>query len=209
VLFYNALNDAKYQEMRRRLSSVSTSRMSIKDQQMVAELRRQISAAEMVDQNVSTTIHEAVHQLTFNLGLLNPRGDNPAWLVEGLALYFDPATEGEWIGPGRLDQDRLKIFWWAKERPTIVQMLSDDSVFHTSNPRTVGASYATAWALTYYLLEKHPAQFVEYLQALRAKPPNVRTPPNQRLADFTKKCLSNNWGLLATEWLDFMSKLKK
>jgi hypothetical protein len=37
-----------------------------------------------------TIIHEAVHQVAFNLGLHRRIGDNPLWVVEGLATTFEP-----------------------------------------------------------------------------------------------------------------------
>ena len=34
-------------------------------------------------------VHEATHQLGYNLGLHNRTGSNPKWIVEGLATVFE------------------------------------------------------------------------------------------------------------------------
>ena len=36
-----------------------------------------------------TVIHEATHQIAFNCGLHTRYADNPLWLTEGMALYFE------------------------------------------------------------------------------------------------------------------------
>src|SRR5262249_29214791 len=52
------------------------------------------------DLNLSTIMHEAAHQLSFNTGLLNRHGDCPVWLAEGLATYCEATEQGSWQGIG-------------------------------------------------------------------------------------------------------------
>src|SRR5262249_35015786 len=61
------------------------------------------------DTNVSTIMHEAAHQLSFNGGLLNREGDVPAWLAEGLACYCEPTVRGAWQGIGEANPARAQV----------------------------------------------------------------------------------------------------
>ena len=49
-----------------------------------------------------TLSHEATHQLTFNTGLLNRKGDVPMCIAEGLAVYGEIRS-----GPGRNEPGRI------------------------------------------------------------------------------------------------------
>ena len=57
--------------------------------------------------NVRTLAHEATHQLTFNTGLLNPRGDVPVSIIEGLACYGETRRLRGRNEPGLLNSPRL------------------------------------------------------------------------------------------------------
>src|SRR5262249_26146628 len=62
-------------------------------------------------QNLTTVIHEATHQIAFNSGCHRRSADNPVWLVEGLAMYFEaPQVQGKrlvWNEIGHLNKPRL------------------------------------------------------------------------------------------------------
>ena len=77
MLFYDALNDAQFKAVRKLIYSVPYSRLSKKDKKRLREYKSRLSLKTKVDQNVSVTVHEATHQLTFELGLLNPKAQNP------------------------------------------------------------------------------------------------------------------------------------
>ncbi len=51
--------------------------------------------------------HEATHQLCYNTGLLNPKGDTPAAIVEGLACYSEARRLRGRSEPGLLNSERL------------------------------------------------------------------------------------------------------
>ena len=59
-----------------------------------------------VEANLLTIMHEASHQVAFNIGLLNRDGDLPLWLVEGLAAYCEATEKGFWKGIGALNPQR-------------------------------------------------------------------------------------------------------
>src|SRR5262249_40188250 len=66
------------------------------------------------DVNVSTLMHEVAHQLSFNGGLRNRKGDMPAWLAEGLAMYCEPSIKGSWQGIGEANPMRAAVLARAK-----------------------------------------------------------------------------------------------
>src|SRR6516165_385823 len=43
----------------------------------------------LVPLNIATVIHEATHQIAFNSGVHVRKADNPLWLLEGMAMYFE------------------------------------------------------------------------------------------------------------------------
>ena len=55
------------------------------------------------------------------------------------------------------------------------------------NAKQAVDAYAEAWALTYYLIHKHPKEYVAYLKVLSRKQPLVRDDKATRLAEFEKQ----------------------
>ena len=137
--------------------------------------------------NIATVIHEAVHQLSFNIGLQTRYADNPVWFSEGLAMYFetpDLETRSGWrtigqINPVRLDRYRAL----AKQRPPEIRsLLATDDRFR--DPQLALDAYAEAWALHFFLLRTQKEKYNSYLGQLTAKPPMKWDSPAQRIADF-------------------------
>ena len=137
--------------------------------------------------NIATVIHEAVHQLSFNIGLQTRYADNPVWFSEGLAMYFEtPDLEARsgWrtigqINPVRLDRYRAL----AKQRPPEIRsLLATDDRFR--DPQLAVDAYAEAWALHFFLIRTQKEKYNAYLQTLTAKPPMIWDTPAQRIADF-------------------------
>ena len=137
--------------------------------------------------NIATVIHEAVHQLSFNIGLQTRYSDNPVWFSEGLAMYFEtPDLEARsgWrtigqINPVRLDRYRAL----AKQRPLEIRsLLVADDRFR--DPQLAVDAYAEAWALHFFLLRTQKEKYNRYLSQLTAKPPLKWDTPDQRVADF-------------------------
>ncbi|MEW6357032.1 MAG: DUF1570 domain-containing protein [Planctomycetota bacterium] len=207
MIFYDALNDAQFRAIRKEVYSIPYSRLTRDGKKRLQEYKSKLSLQSKVDQNVSVTVHEATHQLTFELGLLNPSAQNPVWVVEGIAMYFEVANEGHWYGAGRLNKERLDVYRRVSNLPPINAVLVNDNCFRVGRQNNILAGYAVAWALTYYLLEEHPAAFVKYLQVLRQRPDNAPYPPEARVKDFIS-CFGEDLNGLGARWVGFMSKLK-
>jgi hypothetical protein len=132
--------------------------------------------------NVRTLAHEGTHQLTFNTGLLNRRGDAPRAIVEGLASFGEVRPLHGHGDPGQINGNLLDDLAHIQRREkwiSATDLLTDDGVFGPTLDHTLLA-YAQGWLLVYYLL-KTPArlpQLQAYLKTIAA-----RSDKNRRLDD--------------------------
>lgn len=138
--------------------------------------------------NVATVVHEATHQLGFNTGLHTRYADNPVWLTEGVAMFFetpDLRTRG-WKTIGRINDWRsrsLKAYSGALDAGSVRALVQSDDRFRKAE--TAGDAYTEAWALTLYLMKRREEDFVRYLQHISSKSPMVWDKADARLAEFT------------------------
>jgi hypothetical protein len=142
------------------------------------------------ERTVATIVHEAFHQLAYNTGLQVRLADNPFWVSEGMAVYFESpdfnSSQG-WSTIGKVNQYNLREFSnYLRQRPadSLVTLLSDDQRFRSSATST--AAYAEAWALNYYLLRRRSKEYAEYLTYLSKKPPLGQSDPKVRVEEFKK-----------------------
>lgn len=141
--------------------------------------------AEDVD---DTVIHEATHQIAFNTGIHSRIGQNPQWIVEGIATVFEAegmrSREAIADHTSRLNLERSEWFrrYRRERRPerSLESFLRDDGLFR----RAPLDAYSQAWALTYFLIETRPVEFSRYLKTLAARDPLVRYDAKDRLVDF-------------------------
>ena len=153
-----------------------------------AALVKAILSQPNASSSVATLIHEATHQLAYNRGLQTRYADNPVWLSEGLAMYFetpDIRNSKGWRRIGTINQNRLSQFKkYLAIRPSdsLRTLISDDA--RMSDGNSAVAAYAESWALCYFLIRKYPDAFDEFLQELAAKIPLLYDTPRQRLELF-------------------------
>lgn len=158
-----------------------------------------------------TIIHEATHQVAFNTGLHSRVGDNPRWVVEGLATTFESDelrshTGGRAKSISRVNRDRLLWFTnYAQKRrkkDSLRSFIREDALFHSA---TFDA-YAEAWALTFYLVETRPARYARYLKQISQRDPLKKYTPEAREKDF-KNVFKTNLQALEVDYLKFMDQL--
>lgn len=148
----------------------------------------QILAQPEALRTVATIVHEATHQIAFNCGLHARLSDCPLWFSEGIAMYFetpDLRSPKGWSGLGAVNQSRLAQFrQYLDGRPadSLETLIRDDRRFR--EPKQALDAYADAWALTYFLLQKHPKEYVAYLAALSKKQALMADAPERRLEQF-------------------------
>ncbi len=73
---------------------------------------------------------------------------------------------------------------WPRPANSLETLIRDDKRFAGS--RRVLNAYAEAWALTYFLIHKHPKEYVSYLRLLSAKKPLWQDGPERRLDEFRR-----------------------
>jgi hypothetical protein len=130
--------------------------------------------------NLFALVHEGLHQLTFNTGLLNRRGDVPVALSEGLATYGELWRPGRHSTLAQVNRPRLEILLKRQGQELdwipLRTLLTDDGLFQGSSEQL---AYAQAWALVYELMTlPRRSKFRAYLAAL-----SDRIDPARRLVD--------------------------
>lgn len=133
------------------------------------------------DANIATTMHEAAHQVSFNCGLLNRRGDMPIWLAEGLACYCEATDKGSWQGIGQPNPERLRVLAQVVSGKGKLIPLADlvGPADWRKDGRTLPVGYAQSWALFHLLMHERPKALREYLKLV-----HERQTPDHRLTDF-------------------------
>jgi len=159
------------------------------------------------DQNITVTMHEGTHQLAYNCGIHSRYFQNPTWLVEGLAVFFENLGEQQGERPGQLNQNRFQYFGKAYAAGRLVplkELLTRDNLFHLGGDSALTA-YAEAWALFYYLANQKHEKLFDYIFDLSLRMTRQNLPYNyeHRLKDFEKY-----FGLLTNlerDWLAYMN----
>jgi len=127
-----------------------------------------IANAERV--NMFTLIHEGLHLLTFNTGLLNLKGDVPACVSEGLAAYGEAWRPGGHGPFGLRNGFRRDVLADPNATWTpIAKLISDDKLLTADD--TAQFAYAQSWVFAHCLM-KTPAKlkgFRAYLDAIRER----------------------------------------
>jgi hypothetical protein len=167
----------------------------------------------LVPFNIATVIHEATHQIAFNSGMHTRYADNPLWLVEGMAMYFetpDLSSKSGWKTAGAVNDLRLEQFqeFAARRRQpdSLVTLIASDARFTDSDQ--MGDAYAEAWALSHFLIQRKKEAYVKYLGTLAAKPRLVFDSPEERLAEF-RAAFGADLEQLNSELLKHVRKLKQ
>lgn len=164
-----------------------------------------------VERNIATLVHEATHQLAYNTGLQTRFADNPMWVSEGLAIFFESpnfANPKGWQGAGRLNVVNMNRFrQYQRRRPAdaLLTLLSDDSRFR--NPDTAGDAYAEAWALTYFLIRTRKKQYISYLRELSQGQPLVELGRRERVEMFERN-LETDLESLDRRFIAFMNRIR-
>ncbi|MGB7347182.1 MAG: DUF1570 domain-containing protein [Pirellulaceae bacterium] len=140
------------------------------------------------ERNVATIIHEATHQLAYNCTMQKRFADNPMWLSEGLAMFFespDMSNPRGWRGIGRVNP--VNLGRWKKYLPnrpeeSLATLLADDVRFR--NASTMETSYGEAWALTYFLIKTKRKEYTSYMQLVSQGKPLRELSAKERIEMF-------------------------
>jgi hypothetical protein len=192
------------------LTGIESLRLAGARRHTAVQINRVLARPE-AEQVVATIIHEATHQIAFNSGLQTRFADIPLWVSEGLAVYFetpDLKSSKGWRNIGAVNRSRLERFrQYLRERPptSLKSLIADDS--RLRNPRSALTAYAEAWALNYYLIQKHPRQYVDYLKMLAEKKPLLWDEPEARMREF-QAAFGDDLGRLDADFLRQVQKIR-
>lgn len=147
---------------------------------------RQVPELGAALKNVRNLAHEASHQLTYNTGLLNRKGDVPVAIVEGLACYGEARRMHGHTEPGLLNNERLGDLAHVLRRAKwikVADLFTDDSPAAGRNTDQLQLFYAQSWILIFSLMNSPPrlAQLKTYFKTIFP-----RVDKKNRLADATK-----------------------
>lgn len=149
----------------------------------------QILSQPQAERTVATIVHEAVHQIAYNSGLQVRLADNPRWLSEGMAMFFESpdfkSTRG-W-SMGKVNYHNLRGFAQylpSRGADSLTSLISDDKrLLSSESART---AYPESWALTYFLMKTKKSEYKDYLQELATKRPLETDKPRDRVDLFKK-----------------------
>ena len=170
------------------------------------DIRRKVEASAF---NVATMIHEATHQIAFNSGMHTRYADNPRWLTEGMAMFFEvPDLDSRvgWKTIGRVNAPRLKDYREAARSPrellSLTELIRSDASFLKAEQSR--AAYSESWALTYFLLKTRREAAVVYLKSVQRKPRLIADSPEDRIRDF--QAAFGELDSLERDWKKWMTK---
>ena len=153
-----------------------TNRIQMCDMRSIAEnTGRSMGPAKVDQENIVRVAHEATHQLSFNCGILNPRGC-PMWLAEGLATNFEFSDAEKPFGP--LTDNLSPRAARLKQLDADGKILSLKQIVTMSpaeahQPANKGPTYAAGWGLVRLLFTERPKQFKQYLAAMAERRTNA------------------------------------
>jgi hypothetical protein len=160
------------------------------------------------ERRVATLVHEAVHQLSYNSGLQKRMADNPYWVSEGLAIFFettDSSARG-WRNIGGINQVNLARFRnYLSNRPSgsLATLIRDDARFR--NPASATDAYGEAWAFHFFLLRTRDKQYLAYLKQLSEGPLMQEADPRKRVQAF-QDAMETDLETLDREFLLYMRR---
>ena len=175
------------------------------------ELLGEIFSRPQAERQIATILHEACHQIAFNTGLQTRLGDNPLWLSEGIATFFESAdtrSSTGWAGTGRINTynlQQLLVHLRIRPEDSLVSLLTQDERFRKGD--TSAAAYGESWGLTYFLIKKKPKEFVAYLKKLRQRKPGNPSDAKQRLEDF-QECFGQDLAKIDKDFERMISGLR-
>lgn len=165
---------------------------------------------ELPEELQKTILHEATHQVAFNLGLHSRIGPAPRWVTEGLALVFEhpDARTALKTSAAKHRLNRERYFWFAgyqqASRPAqaLTAFVERDALF-LQQPLN---AYSEAWALSFFLMETRPTAYTSYLKLLADRAPLKPYSAAERLTDF-RHCFGEDLQQLEVEYLRFIKRL--
>ena len=119
----------------------------------------------------ATPLHEAIHQLCFNTGVLSRLAPVPVWFSEGMATGFEGSGEEVKGDPRKLSLVYGKVIA-ENGLPRGVdwnQVADGDKLFR--GDIFAGEAYLQAWAMHWYFVSNHAKEYGKYIKYLQTLEP--------------------------------------
>ena len=162
------------------------------------------------EQNLSTVMHEVAHQTAFNAGIHVRRSRTPGWIVEGLGCLFEAKGIYD-TSKFKRREDRVSVSRLQRFRKNSIDDVEDDVMSLVSSDKLFKReplnAYATSWALTFYLSERRPREYVRFLKMVAKHEPFDRYSSSQRVAEFSK-VYGRDFRKLAMELVRYMRDIR-
>ncbi|MBI3268877.1 MAG: DUF1570 domain-containing protein [Planctomycetes bacterium] len=166
--------------------------------------------------NLAVTIHEATHQLCYNSGLLVHSPNNPTWLVEGLATFFEDPDQ--WTNEhgqlGKVNDTYLAVLRESFENDRHIGLgsLAPLSTNFFTFGDDVDLAYSQAWSMVHFLLlganGRYAPKFYDYLRKLHDVPVREKISDQRRVGDLVGS-LGIDTSRLDEEWTAYVKDLLK
>jgi hypothetical protein len=130
---------------------------------------------------IATTIHEAIHQLSFHTGLQTIHVQYPLWINEGLATSFETDSPDEAFGPDHEFPPRRQRFNTLLEDGDLIPLRTFVQLdrMPDSRPETIFTVYNQSYAFFTWLARERKKQLREYLSVMLREPPGRPSPARQ------------------------------
>ena len=156
--------------------------------------------------SMSTPLHEAIHQQTFNRGIMKRLAPVPVWFSEGIATGFEGNSDKI---NGKRPLQVNKSYIGAAIRAKTVNwdhVVADDAAFR--GDVLAGEAYGNAWSIHWFLVTKYRKQYVDYLKIISEKNPLETEDARTRVQDF-ERVFGKTIGKLQSEfppWIESAAK---
>lgn len=161
--------------------------------------------------NADTIIHEATHQTAYNTGIHSRYSPVSRWVSEGLAMLFEaPGVNNSMYftrQSDRINRDRLialkRFCKQGKVDGKISKLVLSDDLFRSDGQ----LAYALSWGMTFYLTEKMPEQYREFLRRDGQRTEFANYTSQQRANDFAA-AFGNDLSGLESRMKRFFNEIK-
>lgn len=144
-------------------------------------------------QTLAVLRHEASHQSAFNSNVHSRLNMTPKWISEGLGMMFEPPAMA--VGrpstlTQRMHQDAILLLKQRYSDPQnslaidVRRLVTHDMMFDQTSE--VRYAYSVSWLMMFYLSERRPKAFAEFLNFTSSRPPFAEYSPSHRLRDFQR-----------------------
>jgi hypothetical protein len=158
-------------------------------------------------QTVFTIRHEGAHQLFFTYGVHSKDHVENTWLIEGLAVFFEPDRPGDRI------PDRLALLHEHYRGNTmipldeLVESRAAQGLFVFGKEERVNLAYAESWILVHFLMQpRHRNDFFNYIRFIR-DPDNLDEIALHSRIELLARALNLTEGQLHRRWLTYVDRM--